>query len=130
MELAATRVMHDAWKNASAGRQAAVNAPQFTVGCSGPVLIARALLGNAFGFDGCLPRTLDTLVSCGRVRRLGKGELLASDKQPFDMLCLVIDGWIESSSTKRERLRLPNYRQRRRPPRPNPRPAHHGRQPR
>lgn len=62
-------------------------------------LVARALLGSALGFRDCRPETLDALVASGNVRHLGKGELLARRGAPFDALCLVIDGWIESSMT-------------------------------
>jgi CRP/FNR family transcriptional regulator, cyclic AMP receptor protein len=64
-----------------------------------PVLkvTARALLGRAMGFRDCLPATLDALVAAGEVRTLGKGETLVRRGEPFDRLCLLIQGSLEVS---------------------------------
>lgn len=57
---------------------------------------ARALLAETLGFKECLPQTLDSLVAAGSMLRLGKGEALVLRGQPFDALCLVVQGSLET----------------------------------
>jgi len=58
---------------------------------------ARGLLGAALGFRDCRPETLDALIDAGHARALGKGELFLSQGEPFNMLCLVVEGSVEVS---------------------------------
>ncbi len=63
---------------------------------SSPKEFARAILVETLGFKECLPQTLDSLVAAGAVLKLGKGEALALRGQPFDALCLVVQGSLET----------------------------------
>lgn len=58
---------------------------------------ARELLGRALGFRDCRPETLDALIAAGHSRALGKNELFLTRGDPFDMLCLVVEGSLEVS---------------------------------
>ena len=58
---------------------------------------ARELLGRALGFRDCRAETLDALVATGHLRALGKNELFLTRGDPFDMLCLVVEGSLEVS---------------------------------
>lgn len=57
---------------------------------------ARTLIGNTLGFRDCRATSLDTLVSAGGVRMLGKGEVLVHRGDAFDALCLVVVGSLET----------------------------------
>lgn len=63
---------------------------------SNPKEFARAILVETLGFRECKPETLDSLVACGTMLRLGKGEALVLRGQPFDALCLVVQGSLET----------------------------------
>jgi CRP-like cAMP-binding protein len=64
--------------------------------------VARSLLGRALGFRDCQPSTLDAMVGAGRLRRLGKGEWLGRRGEPFSMLCVLVEGSLETSITRRD----------------------------
>lgn len=57
---------------------------------------ARVILGETMGFRECRPETLDRLVAAGHLCKLGKGEALVLRGQPFDALCLVVQGSLET----------------------------------
>jgi len=63
---------------------------------------ARVLLGKALGFRDCESSTLDTLVDNGSLRTLGKGEILARRGEPYQALCLIVRGFIESSLMRQD----------------------------
>ena len=63
---------------------------------SNPKEVARAILVETLGFRDCLPETLDSLVAAGSMLRRGKGEALILRGQPFDALCLVVQGSLET----------------------------------
>ena len=57
---------------------------------------ALAILGETLGFRECRPQTLDSMVDGGSIVSLGKGEALVLRGQPFDALCLVVQGSLET----------------------------------
>lgn len=61
--------------------------------------IAMTHLRQGLGFRNCEPDVIDALVTAGHVRQLGKGEFLVRRGEPFDALCLVIEGSLEASVT-------------------------------
>ncbi len=61
-----------------------------------------SLFRNTLGFRDCAPATLDALVSAGRLRSYGKGETVVRRGEPFDFLCLVVRGSIETSLNARD----------------------------
>lgn len=72
-----------------------VNSP--TQNASSSVKVqARTLIGNSLGFRDCQVTSLDALVSAGSVRTLGKGQVLVHRGDPFDTLCLVVRGSLET----------------------------------
>ncbi len=64
--------------------------------------MARALLNHSLGMRDCRTDTLDMLVAAAHTRTLGKGELFLSQGDPFDMLCLVIEGSLEVSLSRHD----------------------------
>lgn len=73
---------------------------------------ARELLGRALGFRECRPETLDALIAAGHSRALGKNELFLTRGDPFDMLCLVVEGSLEVSLLRHDgRRHLISYLQ-------------------
>lgn len=64
--------------------------------------VARALLNGSLGMRDCRPETLDLLVAAGHLRALGKGELFLSQGETFNMLCLVVEGSLEVSLSRRD----------------------------
>jgi CRP/FNR family transcriptional regulator, cyclic AMP receptor protein len=63
-------------------------------------LIAATLLRQALGFRRCEPEAIDALVAAGHVTVLGKGEFLVRCGEPFDLMCLVIEGALEASLSR------------------------------
>lgn len=75
-------------------------------------LIAATLFRQALGFRHCEPEAIEGLVGAGCVLLLGKGEYLVRQGDPFDALCLVIEGILEASVTQQDgRLHLFAYLQ-------------------
>ncbi len=62
--------------------------------------MARALLNRSLGMRDCRTDTLDMLVAAAHTRTLGKGELFLSQGDPFNMLCMVIEGSLEVSLSR------------------------------
>lgn len=60
-------------------------------------LIAATLLRQALGFRDCPPEAVGDLVSRGHALALGKGETVVRRGEPFDKLCVVIEGALEVS---------------------------------
>lgn len=63
---------------------------------------ARTLMGNTLGFRDCLASSLDSLVAAGIIRTLGKGEYLVHRGEPFDTLCLIVRGSLETRVMHRD----------------------------
>ena len=61
-----------------------------------------SLLRNTLGFRDCATATLDALVREGRLRSYGKGETVVRRGEPFDCLCLIVRGSIETSLNARD----------------------------
>jgi len=61
-------------------------------------LIALTLLKRALGFRDCELEALEHLAAVGQVRALGKSEFLVRRGDPFDALCLVVEGALEVSA--------------------------------
>jgi len=57
---------------------------------------ARELLGKILGFRDCSPQTIEGLIAAGSLCRLGKDEALVLRGQPFDALCLIVQGSLET----------------------------------
>ena len=64
--------------------------------------MGRALLGRAPGFRDCQAATLDNLIAAGEIRSLNNGELLVQRGKRLDAMCLVLDGSMESSITRKD----------------------------
>ena len=62
--------------------------------------LARALLGRIRGYQDCPGHILDALVACGRIKSLGKGEVLVHSGTPVDNLTMVVQGAVETSTTR------------------------------
>lgn len=62
--------------------------------------IATTLFGQIVGFRACAPEAIAELVSAGRVAAFDKGEVLVRRGDPFDKLCLVIEGSVEVSVSR------------------------------
>ncbi len=60
------------------------------------------MLNRSLGMRDCRPETLDALVELGHMRSLGKGELFLSQGDPFDMLCMVVEGSLEVSLSRQD----------------------------
>jgi CRP/FNR family transcriptional regulator, cyclic AMP receptor protein len=58
---------------------------------------ARFLLGSALGFRDCDASTLDAFVEHGVFRSLDKGEMLMQQGAPFQSLCFIVRGSLETS---------------------------------
>jgi CRP/FNR family transcriptional regulator, cyclic AMP receptor protein len=65
-------------------------------------LIATTLLRQALGFRHCEPQAVEDLVAAGRVVLLGKGEYVVRRGDPFDNLCVIIEGSLEASVSHRD----------------------------
>ena len=59
--------------------------------------IATTLLGRIVGFRRCDPAAIAELVEAARVEGFKKGDVLVRRGEPFDRLCLVLEGSIEIS---------------------------------
>ena len=57
--------------------------------------LARSMFGRMLGFKDCLPATLDGFAEGGQSRKIGKGEFLVQAGEPFEMICLVVEGSLE-----------------------------------
>lgn len=62
--------------------------------------IASTLLGQIVGFRNCTSEAIADLVQAGRVDVFDKGEVLVRRGEPFDKLCLVIEGSVEISVSR------------------------------
>lgn len=58
--------------------------------------IAATLLLQTLGFRDVAREVTEVLMAAGHVRHLGKGETLVHRGQPFDFLCVVIQGSLEA----------------------------------
>ena len=59
--------------------------------------LALSLWRKTLGFRDCLPSTLDALVQAGHIRAYGKGAVVVHRGDPFDALCLILQGSVETS---------------------------------
>lgn len=69
-------------------------------------LIGATLLRQALGFRDCPRAVIDETVTLGHVVALGKGQTLVQRGDPFDKLCLVIEGSLEVSVSHRNGRRF------------------------
>jgi CRP-like cAMP-binding protein len=63
---------------------------------SGGKRIAATLLRQALGFCRCEPQAIEELVAAGHVVPLRRGDFLVRRGEPFDKLCLVVEGSLEA----------------------------------
>jgi len=57
--------------------------------------LGRVLLLKNPGFDRCAPDTIDELMAGASLARCERGDLVARIDEPFDHLCLVVEGVLE-----------------------------------
>lgn len=60
-------------------------------------VLALSLIGKALGFRDCKQLTLTTLINEGQLHTYGRGEAIVRKGSPFDVLCLVVRGSVETS---------------------------------
>lgn len=61
--------------------------------------LARSLLKRASNFAHCADSTIETMVSEGVLEQVPRGEWVCRSNEPFDKLCLILEGVLESSVT-------------------------------
>jgi len=59
--------------------------------------VARELLQRVLGFRDCSSETISALVSAGYRRMLGRDEQLVAQNEPFDNMCVILEGSLEIS---------------------------------
>ena len=70
--------------------------PRTKIDASAVKASARLMLERTLGFDACRSATLDALIAAGHIHRIGKGTTLVRRGDPFDFLCILASGSLES----------------------------------
>jgi CRP/FNR family transcriptional regulator, cyclic AMP receptor protein len=59
--------------------------------------LARVLLKGAAGFQHCSDQTIDSLLADARLEQMPRGAIVCRRGEPFEELCLIVQGTLESA---------------------------------